>query len=54
MPAAAMSNRYVGLEPNEEADQFVAFDVTENAPLARLRLSLDPGRTEETVDWVLG
>lgn len=53
-PAAASSEGYRGLSPGEEADQFVAFDVSGSGRLARLRLSLDPGSVTQTVDWVIG
>ena len=38
------------LEPGQNADQIVAFDVAENLRLSRLRLGLAPN----TVDWVIG
>jgi hypothetical protein len=40
----------VRLQPGDEADQIVAFDVETNARPARLRLGLEPS----IVDWVLG
>ncbi|MEU4218517.1 hypothetical protein [Actinoplanes sp. NPDC026623] len=54
MSAAASSQAGVWLNPGEETDQFEAFDVSGNARLARLRLSLLPGSVYQTVDWVLG
>jgi hypothetical protein len=54
MPATASSQGSVRLEPGGETDQFEAFDVSGNPRLARLRLSLQPGSVDQTVDWVLG
>jgi hypothetical protein len=54
IPSAAASNGYFELKPGEEADPFVALDVSGNARLTRLRLSLEPGVISQTVDWALG
>lgn len=54
IPPAASSQGSVWVDPGWENDQFAAFDVSGDAQLSRLRLSLYPGSVEQTVDWVLG
>ncbi|GAB1690907.1 hypothetical protein KRM28CT15_27100 [Krasilnikovia sp. M28-CT-15] len=52
-PTVSTDNGY-WLDPGEERNQFAAFDVRGNVRLSRIRLSLYPGRTAQTMDWKIG
>jgi hypothetical protein len=54
MLPAVPSLEPVWLEPGEEADKFVAWDVSGNARLARLRVSLATSADLATAEWVIG